>query len=335
MRIKLMIIACTLLYISSTGYSPAGSRWDADYFPNIPLTTHDGRTVYFFDDLIKNKVVAINFIYTTCSDTCPLETAQLTRVQDILGQRLGKDVFFYSITIDPANDTVEALRAYRQKFGAKWDFLTGSKTDIISLRRKLGLYIEDIQGGENNHNVNMIIGNQATGRWMRRSPYENPHVLADQIGNWLTDWKSPQEVKDFAKAPALRPITDGEKLFRTRCVGCHSIDGSKDEILGPDLLGVTQRRDRNWLISWLRQPDKLLADRDPIAIELYEKFNRVAMPNMRLSSVDIDDLLKYLETQTQDRGSKIHDHLHTHSEAHATGHQLPEPQVPREASSLD
>ena len=90
--------------------------WGADYFPNVELTTHEGKKVRFFDDLIEDKIVAINFIYTTCPDTCPLETAQLLRVQEILGERLGKDVFFYSITIDPDVDTPPVLKEYRERF---------------------------------------------------------------------------------------------------------------------------------------------------------------------------------------------------------------------------
>ncbi|MGB5307338.1 MAG: SCO family protein, partial [Arenicellales bacterium] len=110
--------------------------WGANYFPNVTLTTHEGKEVRFFDDVIKDKVVAINFIYTHCPDTCPLETAQLVRVQNILGDRMGKDVFFYSISIDPERDTPEVLREYRERFGAEWTFLTGNKEDIIQLRQK-------------------------------------------------------------------------------------------------------------------------------------------------------------------------------------------------------
>ena len=191
----------------------AGSPWGADYFPNPQLVTQDGDIVRFFDDLIEDKIVAINFIYTSCPDTCPLETAQLMRVQNILGDRLGRDIHFYSITIDPEHDTPEVLKEYRARFGAKWTFLTGAENDIIDLRRKLGLYVEEIQDGSNNHNVNMIIGNQATGRWMKRSPFENPHVLADQLGNWLTGWRSPPAGEDYANAPTLRMYRRGSGCF--------------------------------------------------------------------------------------------------------------------------
>ncbi len=298
-RILSRTTAITLLLLLVSSASAEESRWGADYFPNVILTSHEGDTFSFFDDLIKDKVVVINFIYTTCPDVCPLETAQLTRVQSIMGDRLGKDVFFYSITIDPDVDTPEVLKEYRNKFGAKWQFFTGDEQQIVTLRRKLGLYIEDIEGGENNHNVNMIMGNQTTGRWMRRSPFENPYVLADQIGNWLHGWKSPQLGNDYTNAPDLRNISPGEQLFRTRCVSCHTVDGSADTTIGPDLLAVTQRRDRTWLINWLRNPDKMLEEQDPIAIEMYNRFNQIPMPNMSLTQVDVMDVLKYIEEESE------------------------------------
>ena len=277
------------------------SPWGASYFPNVQLTTHEGEKVRFFDDLIKDKVVAINFIYTRCPDTCPLETAQLVRVQKIMGDRLGKDVFFYSISIDPKNDTPEILKEYRERFGANWTFLSGDKNDIIMLRKKLGLYIAEIQDGSNNHNVSMIIGNQATGRWMKRSPFENAHVLADQIGNWLTGWKARQgRSGDYANAPELRNIPRGEQIYRTRCASCHTLSGKElAGALGPDLLGVNQRRERRWLYDWLKAPDKMLKKKDPIAIDLYNRYNKLAMPNMRLKKEEADVLLEYIESETQ------------------------------------
>ncbi|HEY5774483.1 MAG TPA: SCO family protein, partial [Xanthomonadales bacterium] len=284
------------LFCASSSSLQAASPWGANYFPNVELTTQDGETVYFFDDLIKDKVVVINFIYTSCPDTCPLETAQLVKVQSLLGDRVGNDVFFYSITIDPDTDTPEVLREYRERFRAQWTFLTGKNEDIIELRRKLGLYIDEIQDGSNNHNVSMIIGNQATGQWMKRSPFENSYVLADQIGNWLSGWKSVQPQKDYASAPALRSISLGEQLFRTRCATCHTVTGNELEgALGPDLLGVTGRREMDWLLNWLRAPDQVLANKDPIAMALYEKYNRLSMPNMRLNQQEAMSLIDYLE----------------------------------------
>ena len=122
--------------------SAQNSRWGANYFPNVPLTTQDGKTVHFYDDLIKGKIVAINLIYTTCKYACPLETARMRQVQQVLGDRMGKDVFFYSITIDPEHDTPAVLKDYAEKFhaGPGWLFLTGKQADIDLIQRKVGLY---------------------------------------------------------------------------------------------------------------------------------------------------------------------------------------------------
>jgi copper(I)-binding protein/cytochrome oxidase Cu insertion factor (SCO1/SenC/PrrC family) len=292
--------ALAMLLCGNIPIAAAATPWGKDYFPNVILTTQDGESVRFFDDLIKDKVVAINFIYTTCPDTCPLETAQLVQVQNILGDRMGREIFFYSITIDPDNDTPLVLQEYRERFGARWTFLTGDKADIIELRRKLGLYIEEIQDGSNNHNVSMIIGNQATGRWMKRSPFENTYVLADQLGNWLNGWKGAQQERNYASAPKLRSIPRGEQLFRTRCANCHSVTGHEPEgALGPDLLGVTRQRDRDWLLNWLRAPDQMLASNDPVAMALYKKYNNLAMPNMRLNQQDATALISYIDEETQ------------------------------------
>jgi protein SCO1/2 len=298
-RKRIALLAGSLL-LSASLPAFGASPWGADYFPNTLLTTQDGEDVRFFDDLIEDKIVSVNFIYTSCVDTCPLETAQLVRVQRILGDRLGKDVFFYSISIDPEHDTPEVLKEYKERFGANWTFLTGDEAEIIELRRKLGLYIEEIEGGSLNHNVNMIIGNQATGRWMKRSPFENPHVLADQLGNWLTGWKAAPEGGDYADAPELRSISNGEQLFRTRCATCHTVSGDEaEDALGPDLLGVTAQRDITWLMNWLRAPDQMLEAKDPIAMALYREYDNLPMPNMRLNQKDATNLLEYLAAETQ------------------------------------
>lgn len=282
------------------------SRWGANYFPNVPLITQDGKTVHFFDDLIKDKVVAINFIYTTCPDSCPLETARLAEVQRILGDRVGQDVFFYSITIDPDHDTPEVLKNYMELYqiGPGWTFLTGKESDIILLRKKLGLYIQEIQDGSNDHNLSLILGNQATGRWMKSSPFENPYVLAKQIGSWLHNWKLPSQKKlSYDLAPELRAMSKGESLFRTRCAACHTIGGGdtnqpEQRRVGPDLLGVLQMRDREWVTRWMMEPEKVLAEKDPIAMGLFAKY-KIPMPNMRLNDLEATRIIEYLDKESK------------------------------------
>ncbi|MGJ7550845.1 SCO family protein [Pseudomonas alloputida] len=284
--------------------SEAATPWGASYFPNTPLVTQDGKKVRFFDDLIKDKVVAINFIFTGCSDSCPVETARLRQVQKILGDRIGKDIFLYSISIDPYNDTPATLKRYAEKFGIGpgWTLLTGEPEDIEQLRRRLGLYIEGLENGRSkDHNLSLIIGNQATGRWMKASPFESPYILADRLGNSLHNWKQASAMaNDYASAPEIRPPSSGEQIFRTRCSSCHTVGNTEpgQPGIGPDLLGVTQQRDPSWLIRWLKEPDQMLAEKEPLATLLFEQYNRLAMPNMRLGDTEITALITYLQEET-------------------------------------
>ena len=282
------------------GDGSAGSRWGASYFPNVPLTTHDGRSVHFFDDLVKDKVVVINFIYTSCADACPLETAKLAEVQEVLGDRLGKDVFFCSISIDPERDTPEVLAEYAARFGARpgWTFATGKNEDIREVRRKLGMIGRD-ESELSEHTLSLLLGNQATGQWMKRSPYESPQLLAMQLGTWLHNWKAaPESGRDYAKAPALRTITKGETLFRTRCSACHVL-GVDDGITrqGPPLFGVMERRERAWLARWIAEPDVMLREKDPLAMELFQAGRGVAMPNLRLRPDEVEAILDYMTAE--------------------------------------
>src|SRR5262252_8506684 len=72
------------------------NRWGAGYFPNLPVVTQDGKTLKFYDDVIKGKMVLISFIYTNCPDICPLTTARISQVEDALGDMVGRDIFFIS-----------------------------------------------------------------------------------------------------------------------------------------------------------------------------------------------------------------------------------------------
>lgn len=318
-RIVLLILAAAWgLSGAAAGPSAAASGaspWGAEYFPNVPLVTQDGRKVRFFDDLIAGRVVAINFIFTGCSASCPLETARLREVQRLLGERMGKDVFFYSISLDPENDTPETLAAYAAKFdvGPGWTFLTGKTEDIVLLRQKLGLYLPDVRDNKTDHNLSLIIGNQSTGRWQKASPFENPHILANHLGYTLHNWKvaNPRN-GDYANAPTrLRNLSRGEDLFRTRCASCHTLGADAGSLaalqrIGPDLAGVTARRERAWLRRWIKEPDRMLAEKDALAVSLYESYKRVPMPNLYLSEVDIDALLGFLDEQPAALAAREH-----------------------------
>ena len=312
-----------------------GQAWGKDYFPNHTLTAHSGERLQFFDDIIKDKVVAINFIFTDCTDICPMETARLVSVYNLLEERVGEDVFFYSITIDPENDTVEVLNKYVKQYGidgSRWKFLTGNKRDIDEIRQAFGLYSTPAEEADlSNHNINLMIGNQTTGQWVRRSPFENPYILANQLGSWLHGWKKVSKYTqgDYANAPELRQISAGETLFRDRCSSCHDINGGNKPVrnarpLGPDLYAVSQRRDPQWLRRWLAEPDKMLAEGDPIATQMYEQF-QVIMPNFRLDLNEIEALIGYMASETerlQQNSLASHDHSSHDHNSHDHGATL-------------
>src|SRR5215470_11585981 len=273
------------------------TRWGADYFPNVALITQDGQTVHFYEDLLKDKIVAIDLIYTHCQDSCPLETARLAQVQRMLGDRVGKDIFFYSISIDPEHDTPEELKAYAEKYhaGPGWLFLTGKKEDVELISKKLGLYSPD--RGRDGHAADLMIGNVPTGQWMRNSAVDNPRFLALMIGDFLTGWKNarPETGKSYAEASHLN-VDQGQYLFSTRCAACHTIGGNG--LVGPDLLGVVDRRDRDWLARFIKTPDRLLAAKDPLATGLFTKYQKVQMPNLRLGDGDVAAIIGYIEAQS-------------------------------------
>jgi protein SCO1/2 len=185
------------------------------------------------------------------------------------------------------------------------------------------LYDEEEEKGENlsAHTLSLIIGNQSTGQWRRGSPFENPYILATQIGGWLHNWKMPpQEKRDYADAPKVRNISEGERLFRTRCTACHSIgaedaSGTRPRRVGPDLLNVTRNRDRAWVTRFIAEPDKMIEEKDPLAVALLAEYNNLPMPNLRLNNAEVQALLTYIEEesnrvehQRQEPGGKHHHH---------------------------
>jgi protein SCO1 len=162
----------------------------ARYFPNVLLTTHEGREVKFYDDLIKDKFVTINFVYTSCTVTCPTTMANLRRAQEILKNRVGRDLFMYSISLDPEHDRPEVLKKYAQTHGVKpgWLFLTGTREDIRQVRRGLGLELADpvADGYKDNHIGILRYGNERYMRWGSVPTIANPSWIAKSI--LFADW---------------------------------------------------------------------------------------------------------------------------------------------------
>ncbi|WP_162560040.1 SCO family protein [Methylotetracoccus oryzae] len=277
---------------------PAGSPWGANYFPNVELVDQDGHTVRFYDDLIKDKVFAINFIYTRCTASCPIETAALRKVAKALGERMGRDIFFYTISIDGNRDNPQVLKEYASRFntGPGWTFLTGRKEDVTRIREKLGMYREDGKPEKElgEHSIVILMGNERGGQWIKRSPFDNPEALARILDTRMLARRGTSGKSEVtAHAAAVMPASPGEELFQSQCANCHSLGA--DDNLGPGLAGVVQRRDRGWLKRWLKEPDRMIAGKDPTALALYDQYRQVPMPNLKLSDREIDTLIALME----------------------------------------
>jgi protein SCO1/2 len=147
----------------------SGDGHQANPLPNVTLYTHEGKAVKFYDDLIRDRVVLINMMYTSCGDRCPTITANLKGVQKLLGDRAGRDVFLYSLTLQPELDTPQMLKEYTEQHRIKpgWQFLTGDPADMERLRYGLGFYDPDplIDDNKASHTGMVRIGNDRFNRW--------------------------------------------------------------------------------------------------------------------------------------------------------------------------
>jgi len=160
------------------------------FLPNVPLVTHRGEPVLFYDDLVRGKTVLLNFFLVGCSDgRCPTATANLRQVQELLGERVGRDIFFYSITLAPESDTPSMLDGYVKAFDIKpgWTFLTGKPADVDRLRRGLGYVDPDPQRDKDPAtHINMArYGNDRLERWGAVSLRSSAANIASTF-RWLT-----------------------------------------------------------------------------------------------------------------------------------------------------
>lgn len=135
------------------------------YFSDVELINQDGEKIRFYSDVLKNKVVVINTFFTTCTSICPPLNRNFQKIQDAFGERVGKDVFLISISVDPETDTPTRLKEYARRFHARpgWMFLTGKKENLDWALYKLGQYVET----KDDHTSILIIGNEPKGLWKK------------------------------------------------------------------------------------------------------------------------------------------------------------------------
>jgi protein SCO1/2 len=160
-------------------------------FPNVELVTHENRKVRFYDDLVKGKIVLFNFFYTRCEGICIPATANLRKVQRMLGDRVGRDIFMYSISLKPEEDRPSDLKEYRAAYDITpgWTFLTGPKENCELLRRRLGFADIDPERDQDitQHSGVVVFGNEPLDSWTACPALATPAVIVEAV-SWV-DWR--------------------------------------------------------------------------------------------------------------------------------------------------
>ena len=168
-----------------------------EYFTDTKLKTQADRTVRFYSDALKGKVVLMNFVFTQCGDACPLITAKLVQAKNELGEAFGQEVRFVSISIDPQHDRPQDLAKFARKFDAvhpEWLFLTGEPANIEVVTKKLGAWTEDVES----HSTAIIIGSPRQGKWKKVRPDAPAKAIAMELRQ-LVDGEI--EARKLARGP--------------------------------------------------------------------------------------------------------------------------------------
>lgn len=155
------------------------------YFTDVMLVNQNGQKMRFYTDLLQGKVVIINSFFATCAGSCLPLTRNLEKLQQGLGDRMGKDVYILSISVDPAVDTPASLKAYAKKLnaGPGWFFLTGNKESVDFALKKIGHFVDS---KENHLNI-FIIGNERTGLWKKAFGLAKSDELLKVVDSVLSD----------------------------------------------------------------------------------------------------------------------------------------------------
>jgi len=178
---KFALVLTSLALLGSTGMVAADEIERArEYFTNLELVNQDGETVRFFDDVLKDKVVVINFIFTNCEGACPLMTHKLTLVRDSFEGKIGNPLQFVSLSIDPERDTPAAMKEFAKTHHADhdgWVFLTGKPENLEAITKRLGQFTDDVEA----HSTMMLAGNVNEAHWIKIQPYEQPPQITEKL----------------------------------------------------------------------------------------------------------------------------------------------------------
>ena len=178
------MILCLFVAVSTTQAQKPASPAEK-YFTDVELINQDGKKVHFYSDVLKGKTVIVNAFFTSCTSVCPPMNRNMEKIQEALGDRVGRDVFLVSMTVDPETDTPARMKEYAKKFhaGPGWLFLTGKKENLDSALYKLGQYVEN----RDDHQTVLIIGNEPTGLWKKAFGMANVAELVQVVESVVND----------------------------------------------------------------------------------------------------------------------------------------------------
>lgn len=290
---RTLLVLAVLLLATSQANAGDERHWGAGYFPNLQVVDQDGRKLRFYDDVIKGKIVVVSFFYTRCKSICPLATARLAELARRLGDKLDRDIFLISLSVDPKHDKLEILKGYAEAFhrGPGWLFLTGEFEDMRAINAKLGEKMRSLT----QHRNEVILGNDRTGEWARDSAFGDMTRLEFNVLSMDPDWRPPQAVAgtSIASSYATNGGPPGQMLFKKLCSSCHAFKVGNH--IGPDLYHVTSRRSRDWLERFITSPETMRREGDETVLSLMKKFPNVRMPDLGLTKNDVADLISYLD----------------------------------------
>lgn len=154
--------------------------------PDVTVLDQDGKPYRFYTDLVAGRVVALNFFFTACGETCPLVTQNLREVQELLGERMGRDIFMYSVSLQPELETPAVLKDYADQWEVRpgWRFLTGQPDEIETLRRAIGFSSANpaYDQVKDNHTGVLRYGNDRIDRWTGTPGLGRPAWIAKALG---------------------------------------------------------------------------------------------------------------------------------------------------------
>ena len=155
--------------------SPVSASAAQIKLPDLELLDQDGRRVNFRSDVIQDRLVVIDFIYTSCTTVCPILSSVFEQLQEDLGDSLGEEVFLVSISVDPGTDRPARLKTYAQRYDAKpgWTFLTGERQNIDQLLSALGTYAFELT----EHPPSVLVGHAGKGNWTRFNGFPRPEEI--------------------------------------------------------------------------------------------------------------------------------------------------------------